>query len=298
MTKTKKLSAMLAGVLAVGAVMGSFAYYSSEHEVDNTMSTNAYGDTLTEVFTPDSDWEPGEEADKIVGVTNTGDYDIVVRIKMSETWTFSDEETLTIASISEDFDDATATVADQLVTNDGLTNNGKLYSSYADDGSVVYKELDDSNWTYNEDDGYWYYNSVLTSGSSTEALLSSITLSENTDMGVYTETIYYAIATTKTLTADEYDIEYTDNNDTYTDGKFAWTTDEPTAELKDGEYLHIQSISTLTVGEEGYAGADYVLTITSETCQATDDAILATFAAEDSATYSNNPSVTWWPSED
>ncbi|MFI3205992.1 MAG: BsaA family SipW-dependent biofilm matrix protein [Clostridia bacterium] len=273
MKKNKKLAVILAGVLAVSAVAGSFAYYSETKSIDNTMETNVYGDTLTEVFTPDSNWEPGEEADKIVGVTNTGDYDIVVRIKMSETWTFSETvgDTLTINSDEVNFYVDDAEESKQIDADDGLTDDGN--SEPTDyDGSVVYKEFIeelDTYWTYNSADGYYYYNSILESGQSTGALLSSITLCEDTDMGVYETTTYYQVTTSETApTAAVTDTSWT---------VLGATDSLADVTVPDGSYLHIRTVSTITEDKEGYAGATYVLTITSETCQATEDAVDETF---------------------
>lgn len=290
MKRNRKLAAMVASAAALSLIAGSFAYYTATHEVDNTMSTNIYGDTLTEVFQPDSNWEPGEEADKIVTVTNTGDDDIVVRISMSETWTFDDGTTLTIASTdgivatsgeeNYDFQPASTETADQLDADDGLTYETVEGSNTPEDdittydGSVVYKDLNSTNWTFNSADGYWYYNSVLTSGSSTEALLSSITLAEDTDMGVYETTTYYAVTDSETAPS----AAVTDSE--------TWTVlgEEDTAlssladvVVSEGYYLHVKSISTCE-GFEGYSGATYVLTITSVTCQATEAAVLEEFS--------------------
>ncbi len=281
MKRSKKVVSMAAAMVALLAIGGTFAYYTATHEIDNTMETGAYGDEMTEVFTPDSNWEPGEEADKIVGVTNTGDYDIVVRVSMSETWTDEDGEIITVASNESGFLTATTSAGDQLSATDGLVDDTDVSSLGGDesgdtDGSVVYKELfSDSSWTYNVDDGYWYYNSILESGESTTSLLSSITLAEDTDMGVYTEVISYVVTTSETLLGDE-----------------TWTVlvaedDLAGVEVEDDEYLHVKSVSTITTDYEGYADATYVLTITSETLQATDEAI---------ATWTTAPaSLDWTP---
>lgn len=278
MKRSKKVASMAVAMVAVLAIGGTFAYYTANHEIDNTMETGTYGDQMTEVFTPDSNWEPGEEADKIVGVTNTGDYDIVVRVSMSETWTDADGiEIITVASTDEDFDDATVTTGVQLSTTDGLVDDsedttlGSVENTLETDGSVVYKELAESGWTYNSADGYWYYNSILVSEASTTLLLESITLAEDTDMGVYEEIVSYVVTGSETLDGDETWIELgtalvSGETDVYIE-------DLADVVVDDGYYLHVKSVSTITTDYEGYAGATYVLTITSETLQATDEAI-------------------------
>ncbi|MFI3208852.1 MAG: BsaA family SipW-dependent biofilm matrix protein, partial [Eubacteriales bacterium] len=203
MKGSKKIVGTAVGMVALLAIGGTFAYYTGETSIDNTLETASYGDELVEVFTPDDDWEPGETVDKIVGVTNTGDYDIVVRVSMSEAWYDAEgSEIITIASTdtSAGFLDASATTADQLSATDGLiddsqdtVNNEESLNVGTDavvdneiDGSVVYKALTTESdatttdsWYYNSSDGYWYYTSILASGESTGSLLSSLTLAED-----------------------------------------------------------------------------------------------------------------------
>lgn len=316
MTRSKKIAGLVAGIVAVSAVTGSFAYYSATHTVDNTLATLSYGDTLTEVFQPDVDWEPGEEVDKIVGVTNTGDYDIVVRVSMTETWTDADgNEIITVESTDGiaatassgsaldnevyyfddtyfDFQPVDETTGDQYNIDDGLVEYDE-----EDEGSVVYKELDATDWTYS--DGYWYYDYILASGDVTTSLLESITLCADTDMGTYTEVVYYYVGTEDSLEADDYDLAgdiswllFSDVTDREDDDDEVVTWADVT--VSEGEYLHIQSISSLTSTASGYAGATYVLTITSVTCQANEDAVTATYdnLATDGDIYTG-----WFPAE-
>lgn len=253
MARSKKIAGMGVAMAALLAIGGTFAYYTSTHTVDNTLETGEYGDVMTEVFTPDSNWEPGEEVDKSVGVTNTGDYDIVVRVSMEETWIDAEGSELISLGITEVYD-----ASSQIDKEDGTVTG---------DGSVVYKALASSGWTYNGTDGYWYYNSILASDDSTGALLSSITLAEDTDMGLYTSVTYYAVTDSETApTADV-------SEDTVWSVLGEDETLDSVYDSDDGKYLHVQAVSTITAGYEGYSGATYVLTITSETVQATEDAV-------------------------
>ncbi|WP_409969932.1 BsaA family SipW-dependent biofilm matrix protein [Bengtsoniella intestinalis] len=281
MIRNKKLLGITAGVMAVVAVAATWAFYNATHEIDNKMSTGEYGDVLTERFAPDSNWQPGQEAEKLVGVTNTGDYDLVVRIKMDESWTVAGEDTafITIDSKNENFDDATATKGDQIDAEDGLTAKDDV-----NDGSVVAKTFATdfaSEWTYNANDGYWYYNEVLESGEKAENFLTAITLSEDTDMGSYDETVYYinvAVAN---------DAGSAPTFDATTWSKLA--AGESLADVTvDGYYLYVYSESAVEDGKLGYSSADYILTIISETAQATEDAV---------AEWDVPTSITWFPSE-
>ncbi len=255
MTFNKKLVGITASVVTVAAVAVTWAFYSSTHNIDNAMSTGEYGDVLTERFAPDSNWQPGEEADKVVGVTNTGDYDIVVRIAMSETWTDEDGSEFVSLGQTDDLYGATAATADQLKADDGLTEG---------DSSVVAKSfLENNGWVFNSADGYWYYTKVLSSGDVSDSLLTAITLSQDTDMGVYEETVYYYTTTDADVTAPADD----------STNWIALPTDKELADVvNDGEYLFVRSISDVT-DATGYSSADYILTITSETLQATDEAV-------------------------
>ena len=83
----KRITTFLCGIVALTLVVGTWAYYSSTTKVDNQLKTQKYGDELIEKFTPKENWSPGDEVTKEIGVKNTGNYDLFVRVKMSETWT-------------------------------------------------------------------------------------------------------------------------------------------------------------------------------------------------------------------
>lgn len=263
MIRNKKLVGITAGVMAVAAVTATWAFYTATHEIDNAMSTGEYGDVLTEKFAPDYNWEPGQEADKIVGVTNTGDYDIVVRIAMSESWTDANGDVLIAIAQDGDLYDATAAEGDQVSAIDGTVTG---------DSSVVAKSfLENNGWVFNSADGYWYYSDVLASGDVTDSLLTAITLSEDTDMGVYEETVYYYTTTDADAVAPDAD-------------STSWIelpSDKELADVvEDGEYLFVRSESNVT-DATGYSSADYILTITSETLQATEEAVATWTSAPD-----------------
>ena len=244
----KKIVGFLCGVLALAMVVGSWAYYNSTNSIENKMQTAQYGNELVEKFTPKTDWQPGEEVTKESGVENTGDYDLFVRVKMSETWTLADGTTVTHPSTDPEFLTATAATSTQTNKTDGLTTG---------DESVVAKTLASSGWTFNQSDGYWYYNTKLAkNGGTTGNLLEKITLAGDTDMGKYTEIKYYTKAASKPLNTaigSDPDTQWV----IYTGTVPAGTT-------------YTRTVSQL--GDAGYAGAGYVLTITSETLQATKEA--------------------------
>ena len=75
-----------AGILALTLVVGSLAYFTKTMSIDNPFSTKKYGGETVEKFTPEKNWEPGAEVNKDVTVKNTGDYDVLVRVKLTEKW--------------------------------------------------------------------------------------------------------------------------------------------------------------------------------------------------------------------
>lgn len=259
MTKKKKIGSMLAGMLALAMVVGTWAYYTSTTSVQNKLQTiSGYGTETEEKFTPEGEWEPGQKVNKEVLVKNTGDASLFVRVKMDEAWSreVSGVSTnfITHASNNTKFLTATAATATQISPTDGLT---------AGDDSVVFKELDlGTAWTFNPADGYWYYNTALAEGADTGNLLKSITLSGNTDMGLTTNTNYYTKATTKPA--------YTDIG---TDPDTQWVV--YTGTVPTGT-TYTRAVDGIDSTKAGYAGADYVLTITTETLQGSQEAFDAT----------------------
>ena len=249
----KKALGLLCGVIALVIIVGTWAYYNSTTVLNNPLETNEYGMSTEEKFTPKDDWQPGDEVEKTVGVTNIGDYDLLVRIKMSEAWTLANGSTVEFDSSNDEFFSATALSANQNAADDGLVT---------DDESVVYKKLVDEGWAFGAD-GYWYYTQNLASEASTGSLLESITLAANTDMGSYIHTTYYTTATIK----PDYD-EVGDDPST------GWTI-YTEAEVPEGA-TYSRAVSEIDTEAPGYAAAKYVLTITTETLQATQAAFEGT----------------------
>lgn len=272
----------VAGVLAVAAIGGTMAYFNQELSVENKFDTPNYDSTLIEDFQPSKgeNWEPGVEIEKEAKVENTGDVNLVVRVKLDEIWTRQDKEgnTKEVKKLStanpkgkDEYEDL-VTLVEQVNATDGLV---------ADDKSVVAKTVDFKNWIYNDKDGYYYYKSVLTPGASTNPFLQKVQLIKDADMGNFVETKYYSLdsaAVTK-------DTVWTpvDNPDT----KEVETLSDVMDSLKEGEDIyHIKSTTDIAVddyGNEllGYGNADYTLTITAQTVQATDNAVKELYKIED-----------------
>lgn len=176
--KNKKVYGLI-GVAALAAVGGTFAYYNAKTVYDNNFDTTNYGTSTYEKFNPADghEWMPGAKVDKAVYATNTGDGDVWVRVKFTEKWQRGQNEVHSeITSASEKFQPVSDKVGHQLSPFDGAVDE--------DPGSVVYKDLKLDNWTL-ADDGFYYYNTTLKTGETTDTLLRSVTLCEDTDMGKF-----------------------------------------------------------------------------------------------------------------
>ena len=267
----KRNGIALAGLLSVAAIGGTMAYFNQTLSVENNFDTGKYGSTLEEEFRPTDgkDWQPGVEVPKVAQIKNTGDVDLVVRMKLEEKWTRGDAILKELSSAERGdsgvyMDKIKETSQENAV--DGLV---------AKDGSVVTKTLDLEDWVYNEADGYYYYKKVLApekegdaaTQSATNEFLKAVRLLPEADMGDYKETKYYTL---KENPGEEDWIAIPENK----------TEKDILENLNDGEMIyHLKSV----IGSEnpGYAGAEYSLKIIANTAQATDKAVSEVFKIAD-----------------
>lgn len=279
--KTRKTKTAIAVSALVGiAVIGStFAYWSQTATIDNPFDTGDYGTSTIEKFNPSDgeDWEPGATITKEVLVSNDGDYDLIVRAKLDETW--ADSETSTVYKTNEAVDTSTLGIGDvytvgQYNLYDGLTGA---------DNSVVAKNLSASeNWVDGED-GWYYYAVNLAPGENTDNWLESVTLNEDVDMGVYNTTNY--VSTDDGATWIVYDAEDEDGMPVYVgtstnnNGVTYFYYDEESANAVNPDNITVEFVtnnkSVVTIDDDltGYSDSDYTLTITVETVQATEAAV-------------------------
>ena len=82
--KSRKSLIIILLILTIGLVGLTIAYFANSTSVDNVFTTQPYGTTVTEEFTSPSNWLPGEEVDKTIVATNTGNVDEAVKISLSE----------------------------------------------------------------------------------------------------------------------------------------------------------------------------------------------------------------------
>lgn len=248
MKMNKKIGAVT-GLAALAVVGGTWAYYNQSLSLENPLATGKYQTELVEEFTPPTDkLQPGAEISKVVTARNTGDYPVMVRVRMDEKWTRYNATTQTTTDIITQ----SSNDEDKFMITDVKTINGKRFYTatqqdgedadqdgvVAEDCTVVGKKLADNlNWTYNPNDGYWYYNEVLPAKTAdstpeTSALLEAIHIASNIDLGLYTHKDEYAVYTPNTdisdIPADKwktYTVNRTVNKDVDSDGKLnvTWT---------------------------------------------------------------------------
>lgn len=249
MRKNKKVAGAV-GLAAIMLVGGTFAYFNQTMNVKNPFDTGKYDTTVTEDFKPKEgeNWEPGAEVNKDVTVKNTGDYDVLVRVKFDEKWV--NKDTKQTVKENTGMDDTTS----QDNATDGLVEK---------DRSVVVKTLDKEKWVYNAADGYWYYKENLASKTDTGKFLDAVKLLEDADMGNYVVTNYYTTAADKPA-------EDAIGGDPATQW-VAYTGAVP----KDA--THNMVLTKQDPDKTGYGNADYTLTITAQTVQATEAAMQDAF---------------------
>lgn len=270
--KTRKTSIIALVALLVVALVGTtIAYWSQTSKIENPFSTgDQYGSTIVEKFTPKDgeDWLPGVKVPKNVTVSNDGNTDILVRAKLTETWTRKGESTPYISLDKKDpytYNQA----GDEGGLSDGKTTGDK---------SVVKKNFaPGGKWTDPQTDGWCYYKTNLTKGNKTAPWLDSVELVNDIDMGAPINTFYVAIDESPTkwykLPAS------TTQTPKYVtiDGDKATSANKDTPNVK--TVLYGKQEIKINPAAPGYSNSNYVLTVTVQTVQATKDAVNAVFGS-------------------
>ncbi|HBZ6547678.1 TPA: hypothetical protein MMH54_002007 [Clostridium perfringens] len=164
MSKKKIIGLCIAGVLAVGSIGGSLAWFTSSDSVTNPFSTASTdnpsdpnsGIKIHEDFNKEDadNTLPGDTVTKQVNVINKATYDQLIRVKIKKVWK-----------------DAKGEEKSDLDTKNIILN--------------FEKNLTDSNkpeegkWIEGSD-GYYYYNGIVNPKGQTANLLESVTLSKDT----------------------------------------------------------------------------------------------------------------------
>ncbi|NGT52591.1 hypothetical protein G6Z12_11730 [Clostridium perfringens] len=163
MSKKKIIGLCIAGVLAVGSIGGSLAWFTSSDSITNPFSTASTdnpsnpnsGIKINEKFNKEEadNTLPGDTVTKQVNVINKATYDQLIRVKIKKVWK-----------------DAKGEEKSDLDTKNIILN--------------FEKNLTDSNkpeegkWIEGSD-GYYYYNGIVNPKGQTANLLESVTLSKD-----------------------------------------------------------------------------------------------------------------------
>ncbi|MGU9099137.1 SipW-dependent biofilm matrix protein BsaA [Clostridium perfringens] len=164
MSKKKIIGLCIAGVLAVGSIGGSLAWFTSSDSVTNpftTASTDNPSDSnsgikIHEDFKPEDadNTLPGDTVTKQVNVINKATYDQLIRVKIKKVWKDAkgeEKSDLDTKNINLNFEN-------------NLTDSNKPEEGKWIEGS----------------DGYYYYNGIVNPDGQTANLLESVTLSKDT----------------------------------------------------------------------------------------------------------------------
>ena len=164
MSKKKIIGLCIAGVLVVGSIGGSLAWFTSSDSVTNPFSTASTdnpsdpnsGIKINEKFNKEEadNTLPGDNVTKQVNVSNKATYDQLIRVKIKKVWKDAkgeEKSDLDTKNINLNFEK-------------NLTDSNKPEEGKWIEGS----------------DGYYYYNGIVNPDGQTANLLESVTLSKDT----------------------------------------------------------------------------------------------------------------------
>lgn len=237
----KKRAALgLAGLAAVAAIGGTWAYWNQNLSVENEFKAGKFDSDIVEEFKPETDWLPGETVEKVVSVKNSGNVDMAVMAKITQKWDgermiFEDAEGKEVYAAQVQWGDVAAFASPDTAEVGLSIGIADTVDSFAEaEGQWVLtdvQKLDDSSM-----DLYFVYSDIVAEGKETPALLTSVTMNSLIESGV----------TSKVYTPNE-------------DGKLELTE-------KENSGLN-------------YEEAQYTMTINAKTVQATFDAVKDVFGA-------------------
>ncbi|MDM0922938.1 SipW-dependent biofilm matrix protein BsaA [Clostridium perfringens] len=163
MSKKKIIGLCIAGVLAVGSIGGSLAWFTSSDSITNPFSTASTdnpsnpnsGIKINEKFNKEEadNTLPGDKVTKQVNVSNKATYDQLIRVKIKKVWKDAkgnEKSDLDTKNINLNFEN-------------NLTDSNKPEEGKWIEGS----------------DGYYYYNGIVNPDGQTANLLESVTLSKD-----------------------------------------------------------------------------------------------------------------------
>lgn len=204
MSKKKVASLLITGVLSVGIIGGSFAWFTSKDSVTNAFEIVDAGATdniesgvkVVEEFNKESakNMIPGAEIDKIVSVQNTASYSQFIRIKIDKIWKYNGKVVTHYIKKIETVNDSQGNHKEvkkyEYLTKEEASNNKGAIP--LDESLIVLNFNKDylnnvnnmqNKWTnikdLGYDNGWFYYIGRVKPQGKTNVLLDSVTLSLN-----------------------------------------------------------------------------------------------------------------------
>lgn len=190
----KKAALGLAGLAAVAAIGGTWAYWNQNLSVDNEFKAGNFDSDIVEEFKPETDWLPGETVEKVVSVKNSGNVDMAVMAKITQKW---DGENLTLQAVDgteyaaevQWGENVAAFAAPGVADVAAPMGIEKTVDSFADAADTWVladiKEQEDGSM-----DLYFIYSGIVEEAGETPALLTSVTMNPLIQSGV-TSKVYY-----------------------------------------------------------------------------------------------------------
>lgn len=164
----KKVQALaVSGVLTVGVIGGTLAWFTSQDKATNTFNTasnsdnNGSGIKIIEEFEKPENMLPGDIVNKDVQVSNTTTYDQFIRVKFTPKF------------VKVTKDGSGNEVREKIAEVDGKTLETKNIEL---NFTNKLDESKDSGTWFAGSDGYYYYMGKVGKGEYTNTLLDSVTL--------------------------------------------------------------------------------------------------------------------------
>lgn len=178
----KKRAALgLAGLAAVAAIGGTWAYWNQNLSVNNEFKAGNFDSDIVEEFKPEEDWLPGETVEKVVSVKNSGNVDMAVMTKITQKWdgermVFEDAKGKEVYAAQVQWGENVAAFAAPGVADIAAPMGiEKTVDSFADAADTWVladiKEQEDGSM-----DLYFIYSGIVEEAGETPALLTSVTM--------------------------------------------------------------------------------------------------------------------------
>ena len=225
--KNKKSFVAIVLVLLIAVVGVTFAYFDSSATFENQFNIGNYNVVTQEVFTSPSDWSPGDTTPKTLIARNNGTINAAVRVKYEEAWT---------------------------------DLNGDEINNIPND-AVILNFTTPSKWTYDANDGYYYYNYYLKSGEATTSLIDSVTLNSNLNSASCVEEngVQTCTSDTQGLAGATYTLTFTIETIQYDKYESIWNTNIEIVEDNSLYTLMVSDVTTSNYGQYVNLGGTSIL---------------------------------------